>query len=242
LCPEEDLDSRVITKDMLVEPTDAPPSVQPSMQTEREMLIAQCSLTLSLTRRASSLRLAVLQRGAAAHGQPPLPLMAAAAPPAALASPSIGALLCFYAEGIARLEAKPGAASSLRATLLDASLVPHAVRTGATLCALVRERASSLDVDTLKRLLSSRPLPPHKVEAAEAESKAKAVTETKAKQTGTAAAAAAAMQPSTPSVLSGRRVRGPSAVSIAPLRLPDGPYPKAERPWVQQPCLLAPKG
>ena len=212
LCPEEDLDFRVITKDMLVEPTDAPPSVQPSvqpsMQTEREMLIAQCSLTLSLTRRASSMRLAVLQRWAAAHGlrePPPLPLMAAAAPPAALASPSIGALLCFYAEGIARLEAKPGAASSLRATVLDASLVPHAVRTGATLCALVRERASSLDVDTLKRLLSSRPLPPHKVEAAEAESKAKAVTETKAKQTGTAAAAAAAMQPSTPSVLSASR-------------------------------------
>ena len=190
---------RFTMKDMLVEPPDAPTSVQPSMHTEREMLIAQCSLTLSLTRRASSLRLTVLQRWAAAHGlrvPPPLPLMAAAAPPAALASPSIGALLCFYAECIARLEAKPGAASSLRATVLDASLVPHAVRSAATLCALVRERAASLDVDTLKRLLSSRPLPPHKVEAAEAEAKAKAVAETKAKQSGTAAAVAAAVLPS----------------------------------------------
>ena len=186
---------KVDIKAILVSPTAA----QPSMQTELEMLIAQCSLTLSLTRRAGSMRLAVLQRWAAAHGlrvPPPLPLMAAAAPPAALASPSIGALLCFYAECIARLEAKPGAASSLRATVLDASLVPHAVRSAATLCALVRERAASLDVDTLKRLLSSRPLPPHKVEAAEAEAKAKAVAETKAKQSGTAAAVAAAVLPS----------------------------------------------
>jgi hypothetical protein len=149
LCPGEDLDFRVITKDMLVEPTDAPPSVQPSMQTEREMLIAQCSLTLSLTRRASSLRLAVLQRWAAAHGRgpPPLPLMAAAAPPAALASPSIGALLCVYAEGIARLEAKPGAASLLRATVLDTSLVPHAVRSAATLtlCGWEARAPSTMD-------------------------------------------------------------------------------------------------
>ena len=125
---------KVDIKAILVSPTAA----QPSMQTELEMLIAQCSLTLSLTRRAGSMRLAVLQRWAAAHGlrvPPPLPLMAAAAPPpATLASPSIGALLCFYAECIARLEAKPGAASLLRATVLDASLVPHAVRSAATLC------------------------------------------------------------------------------------------------------------
>jgi hypothetical protein len=199
-------------KDMLVEPKAAPPR----MQTEREMLIAQCSLTLSLTRRASSLRLAVLQRWAAAHSlRGGLPLMAAAAPPpATLASPSIGALICFYAECIARLEAKPGAASSLRATVLDASLVPHAVRSAATLCALVRERAASLDVDTLKRLLSSRPLPPHKVEAAEAKSKARVAAETMAKQLGTAAAAAAAVQPSTKSVRAFRRAsREPTSAS-----------------------------
>ena len=125
---------KVDIKAILVSPTAA----QPSMQTELETLIAQCSLTLSLTRRAGSMRLAVLQRWAAAHGlrvPPPLPLIAAAAPPpATLASPSIGALLCFYAECIARLEAKPGAASLLRATVLDASLVPHAVRSAATLC------------------------------------------------------------------------------------------------------------
>ena len=201
-------------KDMLVEPKAAPPR----MQTEREMLIAQCSLTLSLTRRASSLRLAVLQRWAAAHSarvRGEVPLMAAAAPPpATLASPSIGALICFYAECIARLEAKPGGASSLRATVLDASLVPHAVRSAATLCALVRERAASLDVDTLKRLLSSRPLPPHKVEAAEAKSKARAAAETMAKQLGTAAAAAAAVQPSTKSVRASRRAsREPTSAS-----------------------------
>ena len=201
-------------KDMLVEPKAAPPR----MQTEREMLIAQCSLTLSLTRRASSLRLAVLQRWAAAHSarvRGEVPLMAAAAPPpATLASPSIGALICFYAECIARLEAKPGAANSLRATVLDASLVPHAVRSAATLCALVRERAASLDVDTLKRLLSSRPLPPHKVEAAEAKSKARAAAETMAKQLGTAAAAAAAVQPSTKSVRAFRRAsREPTSAS-----------------------------
>jgi hypothetical protein len=141
-------------------------------------------------------------------------MAAAAPPPATLASPSIGALICFYAECIARLEAKPGAASSLRATVLDASLVPHAVRSAATLCALVRERAASLDVDTLKRLLSSRPLPPHKVEAAEAKSKARAAAETMATQLGTAAAAAAAVQPSTKSVRAFRRAsREPTSAS-----------------------------
>jgi hypothetical protein len=120
------------------------------MQTELETLIAQCTLTLSLTRRAGSMRLAVLQRWAAAHGlrvPPPLPLMAAAAPPATLASPSIGALICFYAECIARLEAKPGAASLLRATVLDASLVPHAVRSAATLtlCGWEARAPSTMD-------------------------------------------------------------------------------------------------
>jgi hypothetical protein len=133
-------------KAILVKPTTA----QPSMQTELETLIAQCTLTLSLTRRAGSMRLAVLQRWAAAHGlrvPPPLPLMAAAAPPATLASPSIGALICFYAECIARLEAKPGAASLLRATVLDASLVPHAVRSAATLtlCGWEARAPSTMD-------------------------------------------------------------------------------------------------